>query len=306
MNWMVWRQHCKQFIYTGACIVIFVAIVGAMGVQTAHAYHASLHEREPFFILSMSMRILPLVSIIIPLLFGMFWGAPLIAKEYETGTNKLVWTQSTTRRQWLSAKLAWTIGIAGLYGAVLSLVIGWSLRTENAIMFDRFEWVHFDVQGLMPIVYSMFAVALGAMIGAWTRRVVLAIGLTIAIFVTLQCAIGLFVRRDYMPAYATTTTALNQYPKNGGENTILNSHTTGPEQPAGQTDLWSIGWKYADQPESCPAGGTICTTLGTSTVIWQPANRYWPFQFIEAGIYIVLTASVVGGAYWFVLKRNIS
>jgi ABC-type multidrug transport system ATPase subunit len=32
-----------------------------------------------------------------PVLIGMFWGAPLVARELETGTFRLAWTQSVTR-----------------------------------------------------------------------------------------------------------------------------------------------------------------------------------------------------------------
>ncbi len=35
-------------------------------------------------------------TIVIPLLFGLFWGAPLLAKEFEDGTHNLAWTQGVT------------------------------------------------------------------------------------------------------------------------------------------------------------------------------------------------------------------
>jgi len=43
----------------------------------------------------------------LPILLGLFWGVPLLSKEYVEGTNKLVWTQSISRRKWLSVKLVW-------------------------------------------------------------------------------------------------------------------------------------------------------------------------------------------------------
>jgi len=33
----------------------------------------------------------------VPLLIGMFWGAPLISREFEAGTFRLAWTQGVTR-----------------------------------------------------------------------------------------------------------------------------------------------------------------------------------------------------------------
>jgi hypothetical protein len=32
----------------------------------------------------------------VPLLFGLFWGAPLLAREFEDGTHNLAWTQGVT------------------------------------------------------------------------------------------------------------------------------------------------------------------------------------------------------------------
>jgi len=36
----------------------------------------------------------------VPGLIGIFWGAPLVARELETGTYRLAWTQSVTRKRW--------------------------------------------------------------------------------------------------------------------------------------------------------------------------------------------------------------
>jgi hypothetical protein len=41
-----------------------------------------------------------------PALIGIFWGAPLITRELETGTNRLAWTKSITRARRLAVKLA--------------------------------------------------------------------------------------------------------------------------------------------------------------------------------------------------------
>src|SRR5450755_2204300 len=43
---------------------------------------------------------------LLPLLIGLFWGAPLVARETELGTHRLIWTQSISRGRWLSVKLA--------------------------------------------------------------------------------------------------------------------------------------------------------------------------------------------------------
>ena len=42
--------------------------------------------------------------ILLAAVIGVFWGAPLVARELEQGTQRLVWTQSVTRRRWFSTK----------------------------------------------------------------------------------------------------------------------------------------------------------------------------------------------------------
>jgi hypothetical protein len=60
-----------------------------------------------------------------PAVIGIFWGAPLIARELETGTFRLAWTQSITRTRWLAVKLALTGLVAMAVTEALGLMYGW-------------------------------------------------------------------------------------------------------------------------------------------------------------------------------------
>jgi len=51
-----------------------------------------------------------------PALIGIFWGAPLIGRELETGTHQVAWNQSVTRTRWLAIKLA-GVGLASIITA---------------------------------------------------------------------------------------------------------------------------------------------------------------------------------------------
>ena len=68
---------------------------------------------------------LSLVSLLVPALIGIFWGAPLVARELEAGTFRLAWTQSVTRTRWLAVKIA-LVGLASVLAAgLLSLLVTW-------------------------------------------------------------------------------------------------------------------------------------------------------------------------------------
>ena len=65
------------------------------------------------------------LAVAVPGLLGVFWGAPLVARELEAGTFRLAWTQSVTRTRWLVVKLG-VVGFASMVAAGLfSLMVTW-------------------------------------------------------------------------------------------------------------------------------------------------------------------------------------
>ena len=51
-----------------------------------------------------SMMFIGILLLLLPLLIGLFWGAPLVSREVEHGTHRLVWTQGVSRRRWAAVK----------------------------------------------------------------------------------------------------------------------------------------------------------------------------------------------------------
>ena len=73
-----------------------------LGLQTCRETHTCSQLPKELFTSSIDGYLFTLVKAVtlaIPFLLGLFWGAPLIAKEYLEGTNKLVWTRSISRRR---------------------------------------------------------------------------------------------------------------------------------------------------------------------------------------------------------------
>src|SRR5207237_7050931 len=63
--------------------------------------------------------------VVVPLFVGLFWGAPLVSREIEHGTHRLVWTQSVTRRRWIGTKLALIGGAAFVGAAAFAALVTW-------------------------------------------------------------------------------------------------------------------------------------------------------------------------------------
>jgi len=120
MNYLTWRLHRNQVIFAATALVALAVLLLVTGTQMAHDYSSALStcatsrscsdlSDELFQGDGLVLDFVTAVSIGGPLLLGMFWGAPLIAKEIDEGTHRLVWAQSITRRRWMATKVGWVL-----------------------------------------------------------------------------------------------------------------------------------------------------------------------------------------------------
>ena len=177
--------------------------------QIANAFLLGLKGTVPNIVLLIAVGLIYLV----PGLIGVFWGAPLITREIETGTFKLAWTQSVTRTRWLAVKVG-LIGLTAVAAAgLLSLMLGWWARPlfiasakagGNSSKIDRILPVLFGVNGVAPIGYAAFGFALGLAFGVLIRRTLPAMAATLAVFAAIQVAWPLLVRPHLIPALRGT------------------------------------------------------------------------------------------------------
>jgi hypothetical protein len=264
-----------------AVFAIFVIVTGRHNMRALH---------NPNDLVSNTWENIVRASIVIPLVIGMFVGAPLLAQEYENNTDELLWTQGISRRKWLSIKLGWLLGAVALYGLAYSLLVMRWWRGAAAQLPPHFDPLQFDIAGLMPVVYAMFALVLGAAIGAWRRQTLTALAITIFAFVAIQFVVATYVR----PHYAKPVAYVNKV------DDCVTTH--GPDFSSSTfcQDDKTAGYQAAQSPDNW------ILSFGTNNNVttYQPAYRYWDFQRIEAGIYIGLTAIVVAAIYGMVLKRD--
>src|SRR5258706_15685252 len=138
MIWMTWRQHRRDAL---AGAIVFIAITVALIVLGVTARSdvrdAGLGEcltrghdcTAALSTLSHRYRWLPPVAASLfplPLLAGMFWAAPIVAREIETGTHRLAWTQTISRRRWISTTLALILAAAASATLAISLIAQWT------------------------------------------------------------------------------------------------------------------------------------------------------------------------------------
>jgi hypothetical protein len=160
--------------------------------------------------------------------------------------------------------------------------------------------VAFDVQGIVPIAYTAFAVALGTAAGAIVRKTLPAMGITLAVFTGIRVTILELARPHYQAALVANQqvklTHLGFADRVGLHDWILS-----------QATLDRAGHAVADLPKLCPNLHTVPQCVRAHGVhllqTWQPASRFWLFQGIEAATFTALTLSLVALAIWWVRSR---
>jgi hypothetical protein len=266
-----------------------------------------------------------------PAVIGIFWGAPLIAGEFEAGTHYLVWNQSITRTRWLAAKLTLTGLAAVTVTEALSLMQAWwatpiSLAVGRGaccspMAMNHFSPLVFATHGITPLGYAAFAFALGVTAGMLVRRAVPGMALTLAVFFVLQVIMPLWIRPHLFPPDHTITTlssfAAVDVPINGGTLAVI------PDGFDSQPEAWVLssgavdtaGKPVSTVPAACmqvmqtgKASHTALLDCLAShgiriAVTYQPASRYWAFQWTETAIYVAAALALAGYCFWRIRRR---
>ena len=143
-----------------------------------------------------SVTFIAILFVILPAIVGMFFGAPLIAREVEAGTHRLVWTQGVSRRHWALVKFGLIGAITLILAAAYTLGMDWWAEPLVANG-GRMGPIVFDIQGIAPIGYTLFAVALGIFASTVWKKVLPAMGVTLAGYAVVRILIETLARPHY-------------------------------------------------------------------------------------------------------------
>jgi hypothetical protein len=346
--WLTFRQFRVQAIVAAGLLAALAVVVVIDGSQLLHDYHVAagtcagsqdcagaLNRFSAKY--SALGHWLSGVVIVVPALVGVFWGAPLVARELEAGTFRLAWTQSISRARWTLCKLG-LLGLAAMVVAGLcSLLVTWWSSPLDLVA-GQGPFANFDTRGLVPIAYATCAFALGVAAGALIRHTVAAMGATLVVFAGIRVAITEWVRPHLMAPLTSRSPFTIATPRRISIGTHLPQGawvvTESIVNRAGQTVLngsgflanpaTAVGPNGVNLPGvgSCPnlrpaadqvgnlqvAAGLMVRCVNqlhlSNVVTYQPASRYWPFQIYESLIFFVLAAAIGGFTVWWVRRIN--
>ncbi|MFE9825095.1 ABC transporter permease subunit [Streptomyces sp. NPDC005791] len=190
--WLVWRQHRAAF-WTLVAATLLGALVMVHLREQMMDYLASQDASSrksgglPPEFEAYADRLFSVGSYLgyIPVLAGVFLGAPLIAGDLESGTAKLVTSQSVSRLRWLTMKLALPAAMLALSTAVLTAVFTWWWSPVKGLS-DGLSWTSFfSVTGVTPVAYALLTFTVGVAVGLLLRRTLVSMVVTLGIVVAL-------------------------------------------------------------------------------------------------------------------------
>lgn len=351
MIWFTLRQFRTEGIVALGLLAVFAVVLLVTGVHLVHvsdAFEATCKAAgncsrgtNPVVNVDKPLQgALPFVVVVAPALAGLFLGAPLIARELESGTFRLAWTQSVTRTRWLAVKIG-LVGLAAVaFGGLLTWMVDWWASPLQAVQQNRFGLALFSFQGVAPLGYAAFAFALGVTAGVLLRRTVAAMAVTGAVFGAARLAVTYWARPHLAaPVRKVLPLTAGSGPGYGFGNAHSSSVLLSPPQVAVPN-----GWVYSTAVmdragraptshavlQACPyLGQTMrqlsgprsgpvairpvkaqfheCTVTLSATyhtvLTYQPPSRFWPFQWAEMGIFLAGALALCALTYWWLHRR---
>jgi hypothetical protein len=342
MIWLTWRQHRMGLLILALLLAGVAAFILGLSHDAYSAYYQMVHgrsiatcARQPTQDAACNaveagfyMRYLddgplstPLSALIIlPPLIGMYLGAPLVADELERGTYRLIWTQSVTRLRWLAVKTGTQMGVILLIFALISLLVMWWNGPFNRLGAGTLP---FDFEGIVPLAYVAYALSLGIAAGAFLRKTIPAMIVTLLGYLAVRIPIDTWVRPHYLSPLSVTwdpySTLAPQAPfaapwgtYNDWNWILYNGWITRAGQSVSMDDFYqacpsgSSGPPFGYSDRGQPGAPFSVCTHGHGwlyMVTWQPHDRFWLFQSIESAIFFALAAALLALAFWWVQTR---
>jgi hypothetical protein len=343
MIWLGWRQFRVQAIVAGAALVAVAAALAVTGPHLAALFdsnglatcQATCGTDAANFINQVKGSATELIfygsiSLLyaVPGLIGIFWGAPLVARELESGTFRLAWNQSVTRARWIAVKLG-LVGLAAMATTgLLSLMASWwasplyqaaQKAGQDSLSINKVAPPLFGATGIAPVGYAAFAFALGVTAGVLIRRTIPAMAVTLVIFAAVQVVMPLVIQPHLIPpaqltapfnantanemmisSPGNTMTVVGNFSRPGAW--ILSNQTITPSGRLFTGPATSACLSSTAPPQQC--NNWLNSQHLRQLISYQPASRFWPLQWLEVAIYLVLAAGLSLLCVWQVGRRR--
>jgi len=307
MAWVTWRQHRAALAGLAVFLGALAVYLWLSGLQMHHYYATACHPASSLNCAinftgryGITAVIVSIFLQAVPALIGAFVGAPVLARELETGTFRYAWTQGIGRLRWAIGKLVLLAVAVTAAAAAFGVLFSWYNQPFAAAGYAiPLSTRVFDLGEVAFAAWTLAAFAIGALAGMLIRRVVPAIAATLAAYAGLALATALYLREHYLTPLLTTRLNLpdsawivSQWYTKGGKFAF----------PARGSQIVSALQHFCPRSNLSPMQ---CLSQHGYTwwASYQPGSRFWPFQWIEGGWLLVLSVLLIAATVWLVRRR---
>ncbi|MFJ3712181.1 transporter [Streptomyces sp. NBC_01267] len=302
--WLAWRQQRIQIavgvVVVAAC-ALYVALQRADMTSFIDSHHVALckgwngpcvdspYVLELLYTHADHIRMLGWISAALPVLIGLFWGAPLIGRELESGTYRLALTQGVGPVRWFVSRfglaaLCTVVGSAAFAG----LVAWWWAPISN--MLDGPYWYDsaiFDATGPAAVAGALFGLAAGTAAGLLVRRVLPAMG------VTLVVVLGVRAVLDACRFHLGWLTPLTRTSPGMQPKALI-----GSARSAGDWGYLTPSGKHEGIVNCEFSGAELKRCMAEHGYVGRfykvyPSSDFWSLQAIESAVFLVLAVALI-------------
>lgn len=319
LTWVTWRQH--RFALAGV-----LTVLGGLGLYllvnglAMHNAYTSLNSCGKLDAPSCQTQLttfqqgyaswadhLPTLLMILPGVIGVFVGAPLVARELESGTFRFAWTQSRSRVQWIVTKLVLLGLVLTALALAFSILFTWWYGPFDAIT-GRMSHAY-EVSGLVFAARTLFGFTLGALLGVLIRRTVPAMAATAVVWGAVVWSSMTYLRPLIQKPVTTIghpakgVIASSHVPFNANLINVWEQNASGHHVSFDQIEQQAIAANRGSPPPLHQFQAWMTQHHYTEWVSYQPNRWFWHFQTIEATVYIIV-AVLLAVATVLLLRRR--
>jgi hypothetical protein len=315
--WLSWRQQRTETLITAAILVLLAALLIPEGIHLASLYDRDniahcLTRQTPACHQTLGdfgshagvlRSLLPWFTLL-PGVIGIALAAPILL-DLESGTFRLAWTQSITRRRWIATRFSLAVATALAAGGLLGILFGW-YRAPLDKVYGAFDSSSFDLEGVVSLGYVSFALALALAVGVVWRRTAPSVVVAFLAYVACRLFVDGWLRQRFITPLSATW-GFNARGPNLDRAWVLWS---GPSDRAGhpfnqgfgavQACARIVGKGVKGLDPACMARHGA----GYNHAVWQPASRFWEFQGIETALFGGVALVLLAFAAWWLRRRT--
>ncbi len=239
----------------------------------------------------------------IPVLLGAFAGAPLLARELESGTFRFAWTQGAGRTRWTVSTLVLPAIVLATATGAGTAIFWWYFRPFLADgQVSEMLPLAFPLLGVAFAAWTLLAYSLAAFLGTLFRRTLPAMAVTLVAYIALAMVTALGIREHY-------ATPVTLHGWNNGAVWVISSWVKAPDgQALSQPAVNDLAQHLPASVQNSASPDAFTTWLAQhGYTLWQsvqPDSRFWQFQLTEGAWLLAVSSLLIAATVWLVRRRG--